>query len=230
MTLPRYRDHKGHLSPYPIDKNVAVREGLPKYLRPVSSPRCHCGCEALYVETDECIFCMAKARWVEAESDPGTFPVTLDGAIDLGHDYVLTPEPCIDGPHLISVSLDGRKGCATCKRMLSPRAQALKDGEKWYTPKKPCVHCRERALKRTYDGKCQGCHPLTDRAAKMDEPTRTLMENAPDTILDRDTAVAMDLTAYRSGQYCKYGHQAWRYVATRGCITCHRGRSKTRSK
>lgn len=227
MPLPRYRDHKGRLSEYPTDKEVAVREGLPKYLRPVLSPRCVCGCEALYVENDECIFCMVKAKWSEAQNAPDKFPVTIEGALDLGLDYVLTPEPCVNGPHLISKSLDGRRGCATCKRTLSPRAQALKDGEKWYTPKRPCVHCRERAPKRTYDGKCLGCHPPSDhRTAKMDEPTRVLMESAPDTIIDWSTAKAMNLTAYRTGRQCNKGHAEWRYVSTRGCITCHRQRGK----
>lgn len=227
MSMPRYKDHLGRLSYFPTSKEVAFRDGLSKYLRPASSPRCHCGCEGLYVETDECIFCMAKQKWDEYSRHPEEHPVTLEGATYFGSDFVITPEPCKDGAHLVARFVDGRDGCAICKSRLSPRQMALRHNEKWYLPNKPCVHCRQRAMRRVQDGKCEGCFPLKPQAHKMDEPTRMLMENAPDTVMDRDLAKTMGLTAYRSGQFCKYGHAGWRYISTRGCITCHRQRGKS---
>ncbi len=107
----------------------------------------------------------------------------------------------------------------------SPRQQAVAAGEAKYLPDEPCLHCEQLALKRVDNGRCDGCYPPKGRS-KMDVETTVLMDMAPDTVLSRDLAKAMNLSAYRTGQQCGHGHADWRYVSTRQCITCHRGRSK----
>lgn len=147
-------------------------------------------------------------------------------AIKRGDDKYLPDRPCSKcGKRVLRRVHDGHcDGCG--ESSMSLRQLAVAAGETKYLPDVPCFHCGEIALKRVDNGRCDGCYPPKGHN-KMDEATRVLMENAPATVINRDTAKAMSLTAYRTGQSCGCGHQAWRYVSTRQCITCHRQRGKS---
>lgn len=133
-------------------------------------------------------------------------------------------EKCPDCDQRAAVRADTGE-CGGCHP--SPRQLAIKAGDSKYLPDVPCPHCNTIALKRVDNGQCDQCildarGGVDGRATRMDEPSRVLMESAPDTVLDRPTARAMGLTIYRTGEECTNGHTGWRYVSTGGCITCKR--------
>lgn len=134
-------------------------------------------------------------------------------------EHTLLPRACKNGGHLVK-RLKGSTDCVTCAEVKaanpSPRQIALRAGEKWYTPGKPCPHCGQTAPKRVHDGRCQGCVP----------PRESVMANTlpDDTVMDKETARALGFKVYRTGDYCRRGHDGFRYVSTGQCIECLRHR------
>lgn len=58
---------------------------------------------------------------------------------------------------------------------------------------------------------------------KVDGRVSTSMEmarNFPDLKISKKEAVGMNLTIYRTGRACKYGHASWRYVSNGACLQC----------
>lgn len=54
-------------------------------------------------------------------------------------------------------------------------------------------------------------------------PDAMLMRDYPDTVVSKDEARDMGFKVYRTGEYCKRGHNGWRYVSTGNCIECIKG-------
>jgi len=111
-------------------------------------------------------------------------------------------------------------GCYFCKEIkdaepLSPRKAAVAAGESWYMPTEPCKVCGEIALKRVNNGECKSC---TEKRSKPHvlPPHRQW----PDMVISREDAIVAGWKTYRTGKPCKYGHTGWRWVSTRGCLTC----------
>lgn len=289
MRMPRYLDHEGKICSVPPTKEMAIEKGEARYLRPADDPTCPiikpsgcvCMCPVLYTATDECVFCTALNLWAIATSMPDKKPVSWDGAVAGGFDYILTPQPCRNGPHLKSSWITKNStACATCKlekdfekgakrAQKSPRQKAIANGEKIYMPDKqcsccgmfayknvengachgclpakvvapksprqvakaagdqkyipdePCPHCHQVAPKRVDTGRCDGCNPPKQHISPN---TRAVMDGTPSSYLvDKVTAKSMGLTAYRDGEYCRKGHQDWKYLTNGKCVTCGEG-------
>lgn len=62
-------------------------------------------------------------------------------------------------------------------------------------------------------GRCVRCEQIKK---KTDGP----MEMFPDIVIGREEARALGWLTYRSGEPCKRGHIAWRYVSNGGCLDC----------
>lgn len=108
--------------------------------------------------------------------------------------------------------------CSACHPAApSPRQAAIAAGERWYKPAAPCPRCHTTALRHVDNGRCQGCRPP---AGQQTSATAQLMGEQPDMVIDRQTARAMGLTAYRTGKSCCRRHTGWRYVSTGGCMDC----------
>lgn len=75
------------------------------------------------------------------------------------------------------------------------------------------------------NGRCYFCQ-AEKPARKRAEPSvnSILMRDCPDLILSIEDARAMGYSVYRTGKPCKEGHHGYRYVASRNCVECARGR------
>jgi len=135
-----------------------------------------------YVSNNECLKCIV-------EGDNGYEAQRLNTNWDK---YTLKPHGCKGGPHIIKY-LKGTKRCATCEEIPSPRQQALAAGETWYLPKHHCTKCGCRALKRVYDGVCQGC--MNAESPMSMEEAEALVPHG--TEIDRETALSLGLLVYR---------------------------------
>lgn len=141
--------------------------------------------------------------------------------------FSVAPDPCKPLGHVGLRRLGKCYLCLTEKNKLSPRQDAMSKGEKWYTPSKPCSKCDQTALKRVDNGTCSGCMPLIlpDAPDNRETADSILMRQEPDMIIERDLADELGMKVYRTGKECKHGHKGWKYVSTRNCIPCLRGRS-----
>jgi len=63
---------------------------------------------------------------------------------------------------------------------------------------------------------CSGCKKDDDRLSA----SRIFAKDNPDFIMSRSDAKEFGFTLYRTGEYCKKGHNSWRYVSTGNCIQC----------
>ncbi len=248
MKWPEFLDHGGHPCPFPQERS---RE-YAKYQRPADDPVCgECGCTVLYQENGQCVDCFAIASWRVVRNAPETYPTTAVHAEMLDKDYIVTAVPCPNGAHLKQLSLGSGTQCQVCKGIVStkcpdcstwsivhkgmgpcrtctpsPRATAIHAGATKYIPLENCPNCDTRALRRVDNGRCDQCVAnalgVDKRTLKMDEATRGVLINAPDSVIDCATAITMGLTAFRTGLKCVNGHAGWRYVKGGACIDCNK--------
>ena len=47
-----------------------------------------------------------------------------------------------------------------------------------------------------------------------------MARNFPDLKISKKEAAGMNLTIYRTGRACKYGHASWRFVSNGACLAC----------
>jgi len=112
----------------------------------------------------------------------------------------------------------------------SPRAVAIKNGERWYMPNRPCPKCGKMALKYVANGVCKGCMECAEIAKEDGRETADtiMMRENPDLIISRKDAQALGFKIYRTGEFCRRGHTSYRYVSTGQCIECLRGDKSAR--
>lgn len=110
-----------------------------------------------------------------------------------------------------------KNGCFGVVRKVTPRNEAVKRGDKWYTPDDPCHRCNTRSMRYVATGACQGCKgaKASDSAAKA-----CIDALGADFVISRKDAKATGLKVYRTGFYCKRGHTGWRWTSTGNCINC----------
>ena len=96
---------------------------------------------------------------------------------------------------------------------MSPRKQAAAAGLLTYTTGVPCRR-GHLAPRRTTSGQCTAC----DRHRRSPSSIRSPLPPVP----DRPTPMQPGCSYYFTGKPCKRGHLAWRSVATRACMECHR--------
>lgn len=104
-------------------------------------------------------------------------------------------------------------------KIASPRQQAIANGETWYTPTEDCPHCLTKALRHVDNGRCKGCQALR-KPPRQQTDSQAFMRNNPDTVISRDDARLLGLRVYRTGDYCRKGHQGFRYTTTGACVDC----------
>lgn len=145
-------------------------------------------------------------------------PVSPAEAFQKGLDYYYKDIPGKQCGHTGKKLLDGKCWfCRTEKKptRLSPRQRAVKNGEDWYMPEENDP-CREGhiALRRVNNGQCSEC-----TGAKINIPD-PLWRQCPDLIITKEDAVKNGFSVYRTGQPCRKGHRAFRYVSTGSCLAC----------
>lgn len=99
------------------------------------------------------------------------------------------------------------------------RAEALRDGLKWYFNGKPCTH-GHLSQRRTSSKFCCGCQ--IDSLSKMRAETAKRAEEFPDPVTARQSAIASGSLRYFTGKPCKYGHVCERVVTSKACAECQR--------
>lgn len=166
-----YKNERGSQSDIPWRREDALTDGSPRYMmdeedtfarcgEPITLPSgsvSPCACMARYTETGECIDCTAKALWGEALANP-QMPTTPQDAETLGLDYVFSPVPCREGPHLRTYRINGDgEACTTCRDALPPRQLAEDKGFATYVPKTKCKQCKTKSPRYTETGHCVKC-------------------------------------------------------------------------
>lgn len=126
-----------------------------------------------------------------------------------------TSEPCSIYGHVGLKDLDGN--CYMCSTVVSPRQQAIANGETWYTPTVPCHNCNTCAPRRVSNGQCKGCMPKKEPS---DGDTKFLVEKCPDMVIERGYARELGYKVYRTGKACRRGHTGYRYISTGNCYDC----------
>lgn len=227
--------HGPHLFAYPLrggkcalcaqakansPRQVAKRAGEQKYLPKDPCPKC--GQLALKrIDTGRCDGCYPPKQLTPRQVASRT-----------GEQKYLPTDPCQYCGQLALRRVDNAQcdGCrqvaktnASTARRAAPKSSrqiAKAAGEQKYLPIEPCPHCGQTALKRVDTGRCDGCNPHK-RPPTISPNTRAVMGGTPaNYLVDKITASAMDLTAYRDGKYCPEGHQNWKYISNSKCVTC----------
>lgn len=154
---------------------------------------------------------------------PGSFPLTRQQAIDAGQPLFLSGKACRTHGHLGVTTVQGK--CYHCEKRRarpSPRQAAVASGARWYTPADPCKRCDTLAERRVADGACRGCMDASKGEDGRETPESVMMKACPELVISRAEAKAAGLKVYRTGQACRRGHTAYRYVSTGGCLECLR--------
>lgn len=225
----RMKGHYHEVSPgvwskYPQTREDALLQKIAFYQPlPVTDPCLRPGHEPgskIFTKTGIhkcCAFRDAEAAFLEARKNGE--PLDPNTAIKKGLDYYWQVEHGKFCGHVGKTTIDGK--CYTCaedRKKISPRQQAIRDGEKWYTPETPCEKCGQVAPKYVDNGYCKGCQ---EKKKRRSSDTDTKIQNtAPDLIISREDAATNDFNVYRTGKPCKRGHTGWRYVSTGGCLDC----------
>lgn len=167
-----YKNENGSHSDVPWGRERALTDGAPRYMRSATDAfeRCGdpivisgggtapCACMARYTETGECVDCTAQKLWLEALSLPDVYPTTPEGAEKKGLDYVISPAPCREGPHLRTYRINGDgESCTTCSDAPGPRDAAGSKHLPTYIPKSKCKLCKTKSPRHTDTGRCLKC-------------------------------------------------------------------------
>lgn len=130
-------------------------------------------------------------------------------------------EPCKKHGHIM---LTNHANCHYCDNIERPQQQAKIDGKSEYVGTTKCKGCGEFTLRKTCDGSCVQCgHNSAKGFVVAPSETTIMMRDNPDMIVTRNDAKSYGLKVYRTGNECKKGHKAFRYVTTGNCIDCIRG-------
>ena len=114
--------------------------------------------------------------------------------------------------------------CANTPKTLTPRQAAIQAGAVWYMPVEgDLCNAGHHARRRVSNGSCEACEALKQPAAAVRGPLAYEVLG-PDFVLSREDAKGLGFKHYRTGEPCKRGHRAWRYLSTGGCIECKEGR------
>jgi hypothetical protein len=171
----------------------------------------------------------------ESERWFGTGPARTDpaNAYDAGFTFWVSPDPCRKSGHFGVRTI--KNACAYCEEgasRISPRQQAISDGQAWYTPATPCPRCNTLSQRYVAGGRCQGCageskETAPDARQAIDArqtPDSLFMQQAPQQVITRAQAKLWGMKVYRTGRPCNAGHSGYRYLSTGSCIQCLRGK------
>lgn len=182
---------------------------------PFPSERCTCGRKVIHFTNSDAVgnYCCTVDKAAEEYNRAivAGGPSSAAAARVLGLDHFFTHKSCEVCGALCKRTLNGR--CFFCTGT-SPRQAAVSAGKIWYTPTEPCKKCGQIAEKRVNNGECKGC---TSKLAPKLVPIR---RQWPDMIISHKDAAAAGMNTYRTGKPCARGHTGWRWVSTRGCLTC----------
>lgn len=222
----------------PWSREDAVKYGYTRWTDIKGCEKCGDGHPRVrFLDGDGCTVCMSKDAdaimplWKRGEpSRPEPWSTSPERSRELGIEWIYGavnhPNLCQFGPHLRKTHLvTGRcVGCEEARERAKflakgPRARARASGENYYRPTDACPSCGKTALRHVVTNACRGC--MKDDGRRTE--SRLFAEQNPDFIIGRDEARLLGFTLYRTGERCRRGHQAWRYVSTGNCIECMRG-------
>lgn len=104
------------------------------------------------------------------------------------------------------------------------KEEAIKAGVNYYYINTLCNggnHFIKRNIKTM---KCMEC---VDKAKppKVESAINKFMNKNPDMVIAKESASALGMSVFRTGQPCRRGHKFWRYVNGGACIACMRPNS-----
>ena len=184
------------------------------------------------VDDDSCAYC-ERERQLKIKSRQAR-----QEAVGAGEMWYMPAEPCKKcgekAPRRVN-----NGSCSNCEtRRKAPRSasstariEARSAGKMWYMPAEPCPKCGEKAPRRVNNGSCRGCEKkIRKRKRELDRLSHTFMRDHPETVINRDDAVMLGLSVFRTGKPCKRGHRAFRYVSTGACIECVKDQTAQRQR
>lgn len=204
-------------SEYPVSSAQARKEHVAKYW-PMTPCPVHGGEPVHYTRTETPGCCAVEnALRAYGEAQMEGEPVSAADAHARGLDYFWVPQEGAQCGHPGKRTLTNQ--CYFCKTSKSPRQEAVDSGSDWYMPEPndPCARGHV-ALRRVANGICSQC-AAEDRERKKAENVPFHRKN-PDMIITRETATALGLKVYRTGEPCRQGHRGFRYISTGNCLEC----------
>ncbi len=247
--MPIYKFPNGDICTHPTSYELACEVKSRVYDDGEKCPKCNSRYRIRYTKTQECVacatvkagdfynLCKRNHRYVGNDEDglhwgecqPGYRRQISDEEwsemlklAELYHSddkYTVSEKPCKTHGHY-GLKRHGKcYQCHSSKNKISPRQEAMHEGKTWYTPTSQCTKCGEKALRNVHNGQCQGCVPPKNTKSCA---TISMMEQNPDMVIKREDAKSLEMTVYRTGEPCSYGHTGWRYVSTGNCIQCRK--------
>lgn len=210
-------------SPYPATREEAIAEDVAKY-NPMDICPEHKERSVVFVVSGLRSCCSHRLAAAEYNEAINVYkePKSVAEAQAMKLNFYWIPQPNKYCGHPGKVLLNGK--CWFCRRDKdnSPRQKAIRQGLKWYMPKSddPCPS-GHIALRRVDNGKCKACAEVAVQRSETGEVP--MHKQFPDMILTRDAARSLGMKVYRTGDPCRRGHRAWRYVSTGGCLDCKEG-------
>jgi len=192
-----------------------------------------------YVEGNHCTMCanirfnLIWSLWCQGEpSRPEPWAFGLEGAAKAGTSWYFGspnhPALCENGPHPRKTHIKTLR-CVACdesaRKMAAlqrgPRAAARAAGYPTYIPTETCPACGQLAPRNVVNNSCHGCKGEDKRRSQ----SQRFAEENPEFVIDKETAKALGFTLYRTGNHCRKGHAAYRYVSTGNCLECLKNES-----
>ena len=235
-----YELSDGTLGPFPEGRRAAARASSRVY---TDLKGCkNCPSKTFITASGRCVSCMRDqitAVWMFnaiPEGDKSYRPVfnlpdnfepikEAHEAVKLlknGEGFKLGKEVCSDYGH-IKLTNNKYHRCYFCETQGNKQEQAKQNNDEHYLTRSKCGGCGIVTLRNTKDTSCVECGHLPNTRKGSVSPTTQMMLDNPDMIISREDAIDLGMVVYRTGEECKHGHKAWRYVTTGNCIKCMRG-------
>ena len=198
MLMNHFTDSAGNISRYPMTLEKAVEHKTTFYNDGINCKKCK-SMAVKYTETGECRYCkMVDAGNLYNLSLKKNIVFTDENGkhfakLPFGLEQEIEHDKFIEMVRLVELAAHDDR------MVISP------------TPCKKRPHYGVKILNKCYE--CQ-------QDKKGPSETALMMRDNPDMLLSKKDAKMYGLKVYRTGDECKKGHKAFRYVTTGNCIGC----------
>jgi hypothetical protein len=226
-----YKLSNGTIGPYPEGRPAAAGEHSRLY---TDLKKCeNCKSLTFITASGRCVACMrdqivvtyslAFGHNVPVSVEPSSETTEAVKLLKSGRDFELARQVCRGYGH-VKLTNSKHPKCYFCETQTDKKKQALLYDDECYLTRSKCSGCDNVTMRKTVDSSCVNCGYLpgsnnAHREVQINATTEMMLSN-PDMLISREEAKMAGLTVYRTGNYCKRGHNDWRYVSTGNCLEC----------
>jgi hypothetical protein len=222
-----YKLSNGTIGPYPEGRPVAASEHSRLYTDLNSCENCKS--LTFITASGRCVACMrdqivvayslAFGHDVPINVEPSTETIEAVELIKSDQGFELGRQVCRGYGH-VKLTNNKHPRCYFCETQTDKKKQAVLYDDIYYLTRSKCSGCDNVTMRNTVDSSCVNCGYLPGSNNTQINENTQMMANNPDMLVSLDEAKMTGLTVYRTGKYCKRGHNAWRYVSTGNCVEC----------